>query len=158
MAASPLVITPPSGYTINSTATYTFNFGEEGSTIYLQTDSFALDIVIVKVELVNGKRLSNDLGIITVTVSGGIASGYNYIRLNSMAGAITLTLGAPTEGRVLKFKRLENNPATPITFIGTIDGTVNPTTTGGGSPIATLATQYASLTLIGNGASWDVAD
>jgi hypothetical protein len=80
-----------------------------------------------------------------------------YIRIDAALGAQTYTLPTPTSGRILKFKRLDSNPETVITFTGTVDGAVNPVTTGGGT-ISALSTQYGALTLIANGTDWDIAD
>lgn len=84
-----------------------------------------------------------------------IKSTNDYIRVDGSAGAQTYTLPTATEGRVLIFKRIDNNPATTITFTGTVDGAVNPISTTGGSPIEVLATQYGFTTLVGNGTSWE---
>lgn len=84
-----------------------------------------------------------------------IKSTDDYIRVDGSAGAQTYTLPTATEGRVLIFKRIDNNPATTITFTGTVDGAVNPISTTGGSPIEVLATQYGFTTLVGNGTSWE---
>lgn len=96
-------------------------------------------------------------GVNTITASGttAITDVHYYIRIDATTGAQTYTLPTATLGRTLVFKRIDNNAATVITFTGTVDGTVNPTSTGGGSPIAALASQYGSITLIGNGTNFD---
>jgi len=97
--------------------------------------------------------------IIKYTAAGttAISTTDYYIRIDATLGAQTYTLPTPTSGRILKFKRLDSNPTTVITFTGTVDGAVNPTTTGGAT-ISALATQYGVLTLIANGTDWDISD
>jgi hypothetical protein len=94
---------------------------------------------------------------ITRSTTGTFAiTDESYIRVDATTGAQTYTLPTPTKDKEIKIKRIDANPATVITLTGTVDAVLNPTSTGGGSPIATLAAQYGSMTLIGNGASWDV--
>jgi hypothetical protein len=90
----------------------------------------------------------------TITATATIVNGDHYVYLDATTGAQTITLPTPTYKMILEFKRIDNNPATVITFTGTVDGVTNPTSTGGGSPIATLATQYGAIKLVWNGTNW----
>lgn len=105
--------------------------------------------------VING---SQGIALRTISASGasGIANGDFHIRLDATTGAKTLTLPTPTYNMVLQFFRFDNNPATVITFTGTINGSVNPTTTGTNSPVGLLANQYSVLELKYNGTSWEV--
>ena len=70
----------------------------------------------------------------------------------------TLPSGATENGRILKFKRIDNNPATSLIFTGTVDGVVNPNATAGGSPIGSLTAQYGTVEIRYNSttSSWEV--
>jgi hypothetical protein len=74
--------------------------------------------------------------------------------MDATAGAQTYTLPTATSGRVLIFKRIDNNPMTAVTFIGAVDGLTNPNSTDGG-PLSSIMSQFGTITLIGNSISWD---
>ncbi|HKW09274.1 MAG TPA: hypothetical protein VJO33_02780 [Gemmatimonadaceae bacterium] len=70
----------------------------------------------------------------------------HFLIVNASAGPVTITLPIPgrVHGLVLTIKRIDNTLANAVTLIGTVDGVVNPT----------LATQYATMTLVADDANW----
>jgi len=96
------------------------------------------------------------INVVTVTSAGTIVISTTdyYIRMDATAGAQTYTLPTSTSGRVLIFKRIDNNPMTTVTFTGTVDGITNPNSTDGG-PLSSIMSQFGTIILIGNSTDWD---
>ncbi len=65
------------------------------------------------------------------------------ILVNATGGAVTVTLPTPTSGRLLCVKKTDAS-ANAVTLTGTIDGVVNPT----------LAAQYSTKVIQGDGSAW----
>lgn len=120
---------------------------------------FTSNTAVKTLSLTNsGATLGGGLTVATSTKTSSytMAGTDYYIRIDGTSGANIITLPSATTGRVVKFKRVDNNPATAVGFIGTINGTANPTSLLGGSPIANMTAQHAFLELTYNGTDWDI--
>ncbi len=108
----------------------------------------------------NAAKYEKSVTTVTTTGTYTVLSTDEYIRIDATTGVQTHTLpsGAIEDGRVLKFKRIDNNPTTSITFTGTVDGLANPNSLMGGSPIGDLAVQYGKVVLRYNStlSAWEV--
>ena len=90
MEASPCILVPPSGYTINGTTHYTWNWGEKGSEITIYTDTITNDVVIVEEKLVRSKSAQLRYSVAAEATFTTTASVGQIIPVNSTAGARTV--------------------------------------------------------------------
>jgi len=84
--------------------------------------------------------------IVTVSSNTTLTNGYTAVLVNASAGTRTITLPAPTSGKVFHIKKIDSslNAVTISPPSGTIDGAAS----------KSLASQYSSLTIISDGTNF----